>query len=376
MKTNLVTLLMVVAMIGGVAPVLAQTKDLSTSPTAAAIPPGTSGARIQFAETIFDFGKVSGGEVLKHEFVFTNTGTATLEITAVNPACGCTTAGTWEKQVEPGRTGRIPLQFNPAAFSGQVTKPATVTCNDPCQSNIVLNLKATVWKPIEVLPPTVVFQVSRETKTKETRIVRLVSNLEESLELSDLQCTNDSFQAELKTVQPGKEFTLHITALPPFTSNVMTAAVTLKTSSPKMPTIRVNPYIMVQPPVTVTPSMIVLPPGPLTNVVHAMVTVRNTGTNTLALSDAGVNAQGAEVQVQEIQPGRIFSVSVDFPLGFQVPPDQKVELALKSNHPMFSHIQVPVIHDHGRPPALVPGVPPSQSRVIPTQALPQGRTGS
>jgi copper(I)-binding protein len=122
--------------------------------------------------------------------------------------------------------------------------------------------------------------------------------------------------------------------------------------------------------------MIVLPPGPLTNVVHAMVTVRNTGTNTLALSDAGVNAQGAEVQVQEIQPGRIFSVSVDFPLGFQVPPDQKVELALKSNHPMFSHIQVPVIHDHGRPPALVPGVPPSQSRVIPTQALPQGRTGS
>ena len=64
MKTNLVTLLMVVGTVGG----LAQTKDLSTSSTAAAIPPGTSGARIQFAETTFDFGKVSGGEVVKHDF--------------------------------------------------------------------------------------------------------------------------------------------------------------------------------------------------------------------------------------------------------------------------------------------------------------------
>jgi hypothetical protein len=107
-----------------------------------------------------------------------------------------------------------------------------------------------------------------------------------------------------------------------------------------------------------------------------MVTVRYTGTNKLALSEAGVNAQGAEVHVQEIQPGSVFGLSVDFPPGFQVPPDQKVELALKSNHPMFSRIQVPVIHAQPRPPTSAPGGPPSQSRVIPTQALPQGRAGS
>ena len=374
MKSEVITWLTAVGTIGAMVPSLAQT-DSAPAATAVAQPEILK-PRIQFVETTYDFGKVDSGAVLKHDFVFTNTGTATLEITAVTPACGCTTAGTWEKQIEPGRTGRIPLQFNPAAFSGQVTKQATVTCNDPGQSNILLHIKATIWKPIEVQPSTVVFQVSSETQTPETRIVRLVSNLEESLELSDLQCTNNSFRAELKTVKPGKEFALHITALPPFTSNVMTAAVTLKTSSPTMPTLRVNPYIMVQQPVMVTPNLIVLPPGPLTNSVHSIVTVRNTGTNALVLSEAGVNAKGADVHVQEIQPGRVFSLSVDFPPGFQVPPDQKVELALKSNHPMFSRIQVPVIHEHARPPALVPGVPPSQSRVIPTKTLPQGRAGS
>jgi hypothetical protein len=246
MKSDVITWLTAVGTIGAISAALAQTDPAPAAETVAQ--PEKSKPRIQFAETVHDFGKVDSAEVLKHEFVFTNTGTATLEIKAVSPACGCTTAGTWEKQIEPGKTGRIPLQFNPAAFSGEVTKPATVTCNDPGQSNVVLQLKATVWKPIEVLPPTVVFQVSSETQTKETRVVRVVSNLEESLELSDLQCTNGSFQVELKTVRPGKEFALNITALPPFTSNVMMAAVTLKTSSPKMPSLRVNPYIMVQQP--------------------------------------------------------------------------------------------------------------------------------
>jgi hypothetical protein len=68
--------------------------------------------------------------------------------------CGCTTAGSWDRQVEPGKTGVIPLQFNSTGFKGTVTKSATVACNDPGQSNAVLLLKSTVWNPFEVMPVT------------------------------------------------------------------------------------------------------------------------------------------------------------------------------------------------------------------------------
>ena len=70
--------------------------------------------------------------------------------------------------------------------------------------------------------------------------------LEEPLTLSDLQCSNRSFQVELKTVQPGKEFALHVTAVPPFTTPTVYAPITLKTSSAKMPTINVSAYVTVQ----------------------------------------------------------------------------------------------------------------------------------
>ncbi len=299
---------------------------------------------------------------MKHSFVFTNIGTATLEILDVRPGCGCTTAGTWDRKVEPGKTGSIPLEFNSSNFGGSVLKQATVTCNDPAQSNVVLHIKGTVWKPIDIVPMMAVFNVSDETQTNDTKVVRIVSNLDEPLSLSDLQCTNRSFRAELKTLQPGKEFDLYITALAPFTSPSFIAPVTLKTSSTNMPLINVSAYVVVQQPVIVTPNQILLGPGPFTNAVRQVVSIRSVGTNALVLSDASVSVPGAAVKVQETQPGRAFNLAVDFPVGFQIKPGEAVELSVKSNHPKFALIKIPVFQTQRSPgPAVFPGpLPPPQ----------------
>ncbi len=366
MRTNLVTLLMA-GTLGGLASSLAQTKSSSPPPVATVARPETSGPRIEFGGTVFDFGKTNAGEVVRHDFVFTNTGTATLEIKDVRPGCGCTTAGSWDKTVEPGKSGAIPLQFNSTGFGGSVTKSATVICNDPGKSNVVLQITGTVWRPIDVTPMMAVFNVSSESQTNETKVVRIVSNLEEPVTLSDLQCSNRSFQAELKTVRPGKEFELHITAVPPFNSSPIIAPVTLKTSSPGMPAINVSAYVMVQQPVTVAPEQIMLPSGPLAAAMSLTVAIRNNGTNSLGLSDAHVNFPGAEVRVKETQPGRLFSLMVNFPAGFQIKPDQKVEVSVKSNHPKLPLIKVPVLQP--QPPAA-PAANQSASssvRVVPAR---------
>src|SRR5262249_28300211 len=124
---------------------------------------------IQFAETEYHFAKVQSGELVKHEFVFTNTGNATLEISAVQPGCGCTTAGAWDKRVEPGKTGVVPLQFNSANFGGDISKQATVVCNDPKNPRVTLQLKGNVWKALDITPPMVVFNVTSETDPKQTQ---------------------------------------------------------------------------------------------------------------------------------------------------------------------------------------------------------------
>src|SRR5437899_1894842 len=278
--------------------------------------------RIDFASTVFNFGRSKPGDVIKHDYIFTNSGAAMLEITDVKPGCGCTTAGTWDRFVEPGKTGSIPLQFNPGAFNGPVAKSAIVSCNDPSHTNIVLQLSGTIWRPIEVVPASAVFSFSSEGQKNETRVLRIFNHLEAPLTLSDLQCTNSSFRAKLQTVELGKEFELRITAVPPFTTSSVFGSITLKTSSPDAPLIAASAYAMLQPAVMVTPEQISLPPGPLASGTSSVTTIRNNGTNVLQLTEARVDVPGVEIRIQESEPGRLFTLTVNFPAGFQIPADK------------------------------------------------------
>ena len=172
--------------------------------------------------------------------------------------------------------------------------------------------------------------------------MHIVSNLNEPIKLPGPQCTNESFHAELKTVKEGKEFELQITGVRPAFYSSIATPITLRTSSAKIPTIAVIAYLIVQQPVTVIPPQILLLPGSFANAVHEVVTVCYTGTNSFALTDATVYVASVAVRTKETEPGRSFNLTVDFPAAFRVEPNQKVELTVKSNHPRFPLITVPV----------------------------------
>jgi hypothetical protein len=322
-----------------------QASQVSTSSNSAA------NAHISFETTVFDFGKVNAGEVVRHDFIFTNTGMARLEITDVHPGCGCTTAGTWDKSVEPGKTGKIPLQFNSTGFGGMVSKSATVTCNDPEHTTSMLQLNGTVWKPIALTPSMVVFNVPSDAQTSEVKTIKIVNNTEQPLSISDLQCTNKQFQVELKAIIPGKEFDVEVTSRPPFETGTVMALITAKTSYAAVPVLTMNAYLMVQPPIVVSPAQLMLPSGPLTNSKPYFVTIRNQSTNSFQISDVKVNIPGAEVKLTEIQPGRVANLTITFPAGFQLKQGERNEISFATSHPKYPHITVPILQafNSGRP---------------------------
>lgn len=328
----------------------------ATASVAAAI--GGSGPKIQFATPIYDFGRVKGGEVVKYTYVFTNVGGAMLQMSNVQVSCGCTTAGEWTRQVEPGKTGSIPIQFNSGSYSGAVGKSITVTCNDTNQPTVVLQIKGNIWKPIDVTPQFATLNVTAEAPSNSTT-VRIVNNEEAPLTLSAPESNNPTFAAELKTNQSGKEFQLIVKTVPPLPAGSVQGQITLKTSSTSMPVINVTAWANVQQALMVVPSQIVLPVAPLANAVTFSISIRNNGTNTLALSEPAVNESSVDVQLKEIEGGRFFTLTANFPAGFEMAQGQKVELSVKSNHPQFSVIKVPVIQPLRPAPSVVPVAMPA-----------------
>ncbi len=321
--------------------------QLSTSPAlgqaAAAATPNADGPRIKFSETVFDFGKIKASEPVRHEYIVTNTGNAVLDITGVQPGCpGCTTALPWDLTVQPGKTGKIPIQFNPLGFSGPVNKSVTVTCNDPTQPTHVLQFRAHVWQPIDVQPSYVYFMPAEGEETNETKVVRIASNLEEPLTLGPPQCNNPAFKLELKTLQPGKEFALHVSHDGATSNSAAQALITLTTSATNIPMIKVNARVMPQPALAISPLQISLPAGSLSAGHRHTQMIRNNSSTPMKVTEATVNAEGVTVQVNESQPGKLFMLTVTFPADFRLPPGQPVDLMVKTTHPKRPLIKVPI----------------------------------
>ncbi len=303
----------------------------------------TNSARIQFNEMTHDFGKVKANDPLRVDFVFTNTGTSVLEISDVRPACGCTTASPWDRQVQPGKTGKIPIQFNPGNFNGTVSKNITVTCNDAVQSVHNLQITATIWRPLDIQPAYLYFMGVEGEITNDAKIAKIVSNLEEPIKLEDPQSPNPRFKCELNTVKPGKEFELRVTYQSAVTNGTPQGTITIKTSSTNMPVLSVTAYAMPQPAVAVMPQAIRLPPGQLTTEYRQLVTVRNNSSALVKLSDAAVSAEGVKAEISEVQPGKLFNVNLTFAPDFKQLQGQPLELTVKTTHARNPILRVPIM---------------------------------
>jgi hypothetical protein len=321
------------------------------------------GAKIVFATPIYDFGKVKSGDPVKYSYIFTNTGDQVLELSHVQPQCGCTAAGEWTKKVEPGQTGMIPLQFNTASYSGQVLKTITVSSNDKGQPVSVLQLKGTIWKPIEFLPPYTVMNVAPDVPNA-SAIVRILNNTDDLITLTDPQSSTPAFTVELSTNKPGKEFQLMISSVPPLKPGSISGRVTLKSSLTNQATIDVPFWANVQAAVMVLPPQVMLPGAPLINKMTPSITIQNNTTNSVTVSDATVDLPGVEAVIREMQPGRLYSVQLNFPAGFEIPQGQKGMLSVKSTHPQFASIQVPIVQ------MARPASPPSVPAVAPVSPQP------
>ena len=348
-------------------PILAQTDGGTNAP---AITNTNNGPRIELAEDLFDFGRIEAGRVVRHDFAFTNVGNQTLEIRDIDASCGCTTIGEWDRKVEPGKSGIVPLMLNTTELTGPTLKNIKMTCNDPAQPRLVLYMKVDVYKLIDARPKTASFAFGPDFQASQTRSIWITNNMEQPVTLKTPAFTNDSFKAELNTITDGKVFQLLVTVVPPLAEGSTTFPITIQTSSPKIPEIAVNVYANVQPSVSLTPSRIFLNPGPLKDAATFTIAVRSQSTNALQLSEALFTGKGAAVKLTETEPGRAFALTLTLPAGFRIQQNETVELRVKSNRPTSPWITVPVLQYEGGDDSEVSG--PGNSVVVPTNAAPGG----
>ncbi|HLT88957.1 MAG TPA: DUF1573 domain-containing protein [Sphingobacterium sp.] len=87
------------------------------------------GGKIEFEESVFDFGEVKEGEVIEHVYTYTNTGTAPVILSQVSASCGCTTPSYTQTPVLPGKSGEVKVSFDSNGQVGKQQKIVTIVSN-------------------------------------------------------------------------------------------------------------------------------------------------------------------------------------------------------------------------------------------------------
>ncbi len=89
------------------------------------------GPKISFKQAVYDFGEITEGDIIKHQFTFTNTGDKELEILSASASCGCTDPSYPFLGIPPGEEGVIGVTYNSVSKDG------------PQQAEVIIKTNAT-----------------------------------------------------------------------------------------------------------------------------------------------------------------------------------------------------------------------------------------
>jgi hypothetical protein len=103
--------------------------------------------RISFDRSIHDFGKITQGDIVKTNFVITNTGKSVLHLYKTKASCGCTVPEPEKSILKPGEKTNLNVTFNSANKIGQDSKSVTIYSNDPTYSEGMVVIKSDIQLP-------------------------------------------------------------------------------------------------------------------------------------------------------------------------------------------------------------------------------------
>jgi len=144
--------------------------------------------KIQFDQTVYDFGKTSQVASVSGAFKFKNTGDGLLKLEPPKPTCGCTVAELKPDTLLPGATGELPFTLNLGLYRATLEKHIAVRSNDPQTPEVSLIIKVDYTPLYDISPmalaPKLAFGVNEaeqfatitRTDGKPLRLERLVTS--------------------------------------------------------------------------------------------------------------------------------------------------------------------------------------------------------
>ena len=296
----------------------------ATQPAAAASRPttrsgATQPAALRVDDAKFDFGKIWDSDKVEHTFEMVNTGDRPVTILDIQTTCGCTKSHEYEKEVPPGGTWKLPIEFVAKGnLPGKTSKSITVKTNDAGRPQVVFQLDGEITLRLDVKPTRAVMfgTVRRDATVRKT--LTITNQGEEPVTLKNAKVDSERLKVSLREVEAGRKYELDVETVPPLTVANIGGKITVETGLKYMPELLIIAVGQVQQRVSLRPQLLTVP-QPLGSEFRRQLVVK--GEEGVAFHIKGMTVSNPKVQLQleTVREGTEYNVWVVMPAGFALP---------------------------------------------------------
>lgn len=206
------------------------------------------------AQEAFDFGSVKQGARIDHVFTVKNVGDSPLRFSGADLSLPGMQIRVAPGEVAPGAEGTVTIAWVTEHVAGAVEGIAKVRSNDPERPQLTLVLKGLVVPSISIEPLPAVF-LSTFANDSSERILTIRNNADTELALRRVE-PGPHVVASLKTVQPGKTFTVAVRAAPHAAPGRYEETLTLDTGDGATGSISIPVHLWVKPDLYANPESV------------------------------------------------------------------------------------------------------------------------
>jgi hypothetical protein len=305
----------------------------------------------------YNFGTIEEGTIINHTFEYTNSGTDTLVVNGVKPTCGCTIAQDYDKEVKPGRTGKVSLSLNSSGFDGYIAKSIIVKTNVPGNPDAILTLEGTVRESVNVSPKKLSFGTIERNRTAplEGKIsianrlpgpmkITDVIKASDKITIPNVTLSNENVETKLETVKAGFMYSLAITVKPPFKHGEVMGTIIIKTDSKVLPEINTQYSYYVEPLVKIFPNPLFVTRDAITQGEGQLINVVCEPGYDMNIAELSVNITKVKASIEEVEQGRSYTIVLNIPKDFKFDPANTLMIKFRTKNvpdePVFG---VPVL---------------------------------
>ena len=196
--------------------------------------------QIAVERPVCDFGSVTNGGQILHDFAIHNAGDAELQIDRVVSSCAaCLQASLEKTKIPPGGESILHTRLDLRLLNGTVSRAIALYCNDPNNDPLVVGLTGVVVPFYQVTPTEIDLDLSRGQQMAAAEIVPLL-NLHAPL--SQVLCDDTNIVASL-SMEASNQFMLTLAAAKSLPRGNAAISLTIRSADSNDPPCRVTGFV-------------------------------------------------------------------------------------------------------------------------------------